>query len=91
MICFRNVDDVDDEAYLVSVDLYVASRQIYWLYAVIMVQICKEFEFVSWSFSLVHTARQAYISCQGAGALIYNTQIGSHRPRDDGVSGAALF
>ena len=52
MICFKNVDDGHDGAYLVQVGFFVASRPNYWLYAVIMLQVRDEFDLVPLDLSV---------------------------------------
>ena len=90
MICFRNVDGGRDEAYLVQVGLFI-SRPVYWLYAVTMVQFCEEFDLVPLDLSVQFRQRGKHPSqVKAQGALIYSTLIGSHKPHDDDVSGAAL-
>lgn len=52
MICFRNVHDSHDEAYLVQVRPFLVSRPVCWMYAVTMVQIREEFDLVSLDLSV---------------------------------------
>lgn len=44
--------DGHDEAYLAQVGLFVASRPLYWLYVVTIVQIREEFDLVSLDLSM---------------------------------------
>lgn len=91
VICFRNVHDGNDEAYLVQVGLFVASRPSYWLYAVIMLQIREEFDLVSLDLSVQFKRSSKHLPhVKAQGTLIYSSQIRPHKPHDDGVSGAAL-